>query len=170
MAAFTWIKGQLNIVGITVTSRSMVQKDLIQAKIDKHYDASTWSQFGGITPDLNYVWFNSFPFFGKQASNYVNFAQQADPALQAAMIAGMKAANGSAAQKTAWQTVNTRLAANIPYLYLDTTVTQFVARANVKNFAYAGTPGTMGSSANKATARAYSPDGGSARWEHIFKV
>ena len=170
LAAFTWIKGQLNIVGITVTSRSMVQKDLIQAKIDKHYDASTWSQFGGITPDLNYVWFNSFPFFGKQASNYVNFAQQADPALQAAMIAGMKAANGSAAQKTAWQTVNTRLAANIPYLYLDTTVTQFVARANVKNFAYAGTPGTMGSSANKATARAYSPDGGSARWEHIFKV
>ena len=67
----------------------------------------------------------------------------------------------------AWQTVNAQLALDIPYLYLDTTVTMWAARANVKNYAYAGATGATG---NRTAARSYNPDGGSARWEHIYKV
>jgi len=43
----------------------------------------------------------------------------------------------------------------------------WAAKANVRNFAYAGAAGTTSTS---ATSRAYSPDGGSARWEHIWKA
>ena len=168
--AFTFIKNALSAIGITVTSRALSAPDLIGKKISKEYDASTWSQFGGITPDLNFVWFTSSKFLGKQASGYVNFAQQADPLIQSGMLAGMAAVPGSTAQKTAWQGVNTRMAVNVPYLWLDTTVTMFAARANVRNFAYAAAAPGTGANPTRSTSRAYSPDGGSARWEHIYKV
>ena len=168
--AFTFIKNALLAIGITVTSRPLDQVTLIGKKISKEYDASTWSQFGGITPDLNFVWFTSYKFLGKQASGYVNFAQQADPLIQSGMLAGMAAVPGSSAQQKAWQGVNTRMAVNVPYLFLDTTVTMFAARANVRNFAYAAAASATGATATRATTRAYSPDGGSARWEHIYKV
>ena len=166
--AFTKIKGWLGLIGITVTSRPMTQGALIDAKIAKQFDASTWSQFGGMVPDLNYVWFTSFKFGPNQVNGYVNFAQQCDPLIQSGMLAGMAAAPGATRDK-AWQGVNARMAITVPYLFLDTTVTMFAARANVKNFAYASSALTStGANANRGSARAYSPDGGSARWEHIY--
>jgi ABC-type transport system substrate-binding protein len=165
--AFAFIKNALSAIGITVTSRALDQVTLIGKKISKEYDASTWSQFGGMVPDLNFVWFTSFKFGANQVNGFVNFAQQCDPLIQSGMLAGMAAVPGSAAQQKAWQGVNARMAITIPYLWLDTTVTMFAARANVRNFAYAG---AATASSNRASARAYSPDGGSARWEHIYKA
>jgi hypothetical protein len=107
---------------------------------------------------------------GKQTSGYVNFAQQADPLIQSGMLAAMAAVPNSAAQQKAWQGVNARMAVNVPYLFLDTTVTMFAARANVRNFAYANSASGAGANPNRGSARAYSPDGGSARWEHIYKA
>ena len=164
-AAFIWMRDALAKIGITVKSRPIAQDILIQAKIDKKYDASTWSQFGGMTPDLNYVWFQSQDLFGHRVPNYVNFAQQTDKLLNDAMLSGMGAAAGSTAQQKAWQTVNARMAVNVPYLWLDTTVTMWAAKANVRNFAYANA--ATATSVN-GSSRAYSPDGGSARWEHIW--
>ena len=166
-AAFVWIRDALAKIGITVKSRPLVQDILIQAKIDKKYDASTWSQFGGMTPDLNYVWFQSQNLFGHRVPNYVNFAQQTDQLLNDAMLTGMGSAAGSTAQQKAWQTVNDRMAVNVPYLWMDTTVTMWAAKANVRNFAYAN---AASATSVNGSSRAYSPDGGSARWEHIWKA
>ncbi|NBV27366.1 MAG: hypothetical protein EBR99_08650, partial [Actinobacteria bacterium] len=165
--AFTFIKNALSAIGISVTSRALTQPDLIGKKISKEYDASTWSQFGGMVPDLNFVWFTSYNFNGKQESGFVNFAQQCDPLIQSGMLAGMAAIPGSTAQQKAWQGVNARMAITVPYLFLDTTVNMWVARANVHNFAYANAVATQG---GRGSTRAYSPDGGSARWEHIWKA
>lgn len=167
--AFTFVKNALTAVGITVTSRPLTQPDLIGKKISKEYDASTWSQFGGMVPDLNYVWFTSFKFAGKQVNGYVNFAQQCDPLINSGMLAGMAAAPGTARDK-AWQGVNARMAITVPYLFLTTTVNMWVARANVQNFAYANSASGTGATPTRGSARAYSPDGGSARWEHIYKA
>jgi hypothetical protein len=123
-----------------------------------------------MVPDLNFVWFTSFQAFGKQVNGFVNFAQQADPLIQSGMLAGMAAVPGSSAQQKAWQGVNARMAVNVPYLFLDTTVTMFAARANVRNFAYAAAAPGTGANPTRSTSRAYSPDGGSARWEHVYKV
>lgn len=165
--AFTFIKNALAAIGITVTSRALTQPDLIGKKISKEYDASTWSQFGGLVPDLNYVWFNSSPFLGMQANNYVNFAQQADKLINDGMLKGMAATPGSVAQQQAWQSVNARMAIDVPYLWLDTTVNMWAARANVKNFAFAS---AATATSNNGSARAYCNNGGSSRWEHIYKA
>jgi ABC-type transport system substrate-binding protein len=166
LQAFTFIKNALAAVGISVISRPLTQVDLIGSKINKHYDASSWSQFGGVTPDLNYVWFNSSPFLGVQSPNYVNFAQQADKKINDAMLAGM-AATSSAARIKAWQTVNSLMATDLPYLFLDSTVTAFAAKTYVSNYAYAAGP-AAGSTATGGSTRIFSPDGGSAHWEYIY--
>jgi len=187
--AFAFIQNALAGIGITVVQRKLTQPDLIALKISKQYDASTWSQFGGVTPDLNYVWFNSAKstFGTKWVSNYVNFAQQADPLVNKAMQTAM-AAKTTAARKAGWQKVNTLIVANMPYLFLDTTVTMFAARAGVRNFTFAEAASASGANAANGTgtgkttglmptsvggtasvsARIFTPDGGSAKWEYLY--
>ena len=184
--AFVAIRDYLAAAGITVLQRKIPQALLIQAKIDHQYDASFWSQFGGITPDLNYVWFNSSQstFGTKWVSNFVNFAEQADPAVNAAMQKAM-AAKTVASRKTGWQSVNSLLVANMPYLFLDSTVTMFAAHANVRNFTFAeSAPANSGTAVGGATtaglmptsvggsasvsSRIFNPNGGSAKWEYLF--
>jgi hypothetical protein len=114
---------------------------LINAKIGKTYDLSSWAQFGGIDPSENFVWFNSNKLYGTQSPNFVNFAQQADPVLENAMLSAMAAKPGSPAVVTGWQLVNAQLAKDIPYAWLDSRVVAFAARSNVKNWAYS-TDGT----------------------------
>ena len=98
---------------------------------------------------------------GTQIAGAVNFAHQADPVVETALLAALAATTGSAAQKTAWQTVNRRFAIDIPYVLLDTLVNAWAARSNVQNWA----SGTAGD----GTTRCLSPDGGSARWDQIWK-
>lgn len=184
--AFAFIQSALAAVGITVTQRKLTQPDLIAVKISKQYDASTWSQFGGVTPDLNYVWWNSQKWAAKgQLPNYVNFAQQADPALNAAMQKAM-ATTTVTARKTAWQLVNKLLVGNMPYLFLDATVTMWAARAGVRNFTFAESAPATSTTAVNGTAntkvktlipkdtkttvnsRIFTPDGGSCKWEYLY--
>jgi len=185
--AFAFIQNALSTIGITVIQRKLTQPDLIAMKISKQYDASTWSQFGGVTPDLNYVWFNSAKsqFGTKWVSNYVNFAQQADPLVNKAMQTAMGAKTVKD-RKAGWQKVNTLLVANMPYLFLDTTVTMFAARSGVRNFTFAESASTSGANAvngaNNTTgllpttaggsasvsSKVFTPDGGSAKWEYLY--
>ena len=174
--AFAFFQQQLAAVGITVTPRPVVQSTLIQNVIYGTYDCATWNQFGGTEPALNYVWFNSQPATtalqaggmgmsalpaGTFIAGAVNFAHQADPVIEQSMLAAMASKPGSAAQKAAWQKVNSQFAKDIPYLFLDTTVTGWAARANVQNW--------VSGTAGDGTTRCLSPDGGSARFDQIWK-
>ena len=167
---YDFFQQQLAAVGITVTPRPLVQSTLIQNVIYGQYDCAGWNQFGGTDPSLNYVWWNSQPatalgFSALPAGTYipgaVNFAHQADPVIEGAMLTALAAAPGSSTLKSNWQTVNSQFSKDIPYLFLDTTVTAWAARKNVQNWAY----GT----AADGTTRCLSPDGGSARWDQIWK-
>ena len=157
---FTIIAGMLLKVGIELVQRKMVASDLINAKIGKTYDLSAWAQFGGIDPSENFVWFNSNKLYGTQSPNFVNFAQQADPLLENAMLSAMAAPMGSAAVITGWKLVNARMAVDLPYAWLDSTVNAWAARSNVKNWAFA-TDGT-------GKAQTFSPTGGSASFTEIY--
>jgi hypothetical protein len=81
--------------------------------------------------------------------------------IEAALLKGLGAKQGSAAQHAAWQTVNTRFSAQIPYVFLDTTVNAWAARSNVQNW--------VSGTAGDGTTRCLSPDAGSARWDQIWK-
>jgi len=172
---FAFLRQQLGAVGITVTVRAVQQSTLIQNVIYGEYDAATWNQFGGADPALNYVWFNSQPATtappsglgmpalpaGTFIAGAVNFAHQADPVVEGSMLAAMAAKPGSAAFKAGWSAVNTQFTKDLPYLYLTNLVTAWAARSNVQNWVYA--------TAGDGRTRCLNPDGGSARWDQIWK-
>jgi ABC-type transport system substrate-binding protein len=174
--AFDFFQQEFEKIGVTITPRSLVQSTLINNVIYGEYDCAGWNQFGGCDQSLNYVWFDSqsataslaagglgmsgLPA-GTQIARAVNFAHQADPAVETALLSAMAARVGSAAQKTAWQTVNRRFAIEIPYVMLDTTVNAWAARSDVQNW--------VSGTAGDGTTRCLSPDAGSARWDQIWK-
>ncbi|MCU1362614.1 MAG: hypothetical protein JWM55_442 [Acidimicrobiaceae bacterium] len=174
--AFSLFKQQLGAVGITVTPRPVVQSALIENLIFGQYDCATLTQFGGVDPSLNYVWFlsqsataspqqgglglTSLPA-GTNIAGAVNFAHQGDPVVEDAMLAALAATPRSPVEVRSWRTVNSQFAKDIPYLWLDITVNAWAARDNVQNWAY----GT----AADGTTQCLSPDGGSARWDQIWK-
>jgi len=174
--AYAYFAQQLGAVGITVTARPLVQSALIENVIIGQFDSATWNQFGGADPSLNYVWFNSQPATtavsagglglpalpaGTFIAGAVNFAHQADPIVEGAMLSALASRPGSPAQKAAWAKVNSQFAKDLPYLSLTTLVTGWAARTNVQNWAYA--------TAGDGTTRCLNPDGGSARWDQIWK-
>ena len=173
---FSFLQQQFGAIGITVTSRADVQSTLINNVIYGTYDCSQWNQFGGVDPSVNYVWFLSQPATTSPAAGglgltalpagtfiagAVNFAHQGDPVVEASMLGALAARPGTAAQKAAWAKVNTQFGKDIPYLWLDTLVNAWAARSYVQNWAF----GTAGD----GTTRCLSPDGGSARWDQIWK-
>jgi ABC-type transport system substrate-binding protein len=173
--AFAFFQQQLAAVGITVTSRPVVQSALIQNVIYGQYDCATWNQFGGVDPSLNYVWFLSLSATASPAAGglgltalpagtfiagAVNFAHQGDPVVEESMLAALAAKPGAPVEIRSWRTVNSQFAKQIPYLWLDVLVNAWAARSHVQNWTY----GT----AADGTTRCLSPDQGSARWDQIW--
>ena len=174
--AFAFFAQQLGAVGITVTARPLVQSAQIQNVILGQFDSATWQWFGGADPSLNYVWFNSQPATTSPAAGglgltalpagtfiagAVNFAHDGDPVVEGAMLSALASKPGSATQKAAWTKVNSQFAKDLPYLCLTTTVAAWAARTNVQNWAFA--------TAGDGTTRCLNPDGGSIRWDQIWK-
>ena len=173
---FAFIQQQLGAIGISVTPRPSTQSQLIQNVILGEYDCSSWNQFGGVDPSINYVWWNSQPATtpltqggmgmsalpaGTFIAGAVNFAHQGDPVIEGSMLKALASRPNSAAYKGAWATVNAQFAKDIPYLFLNTLVTAWAARTNVQNWAYA--------TAGDGVTRCLNPDGGSTRWDQIWK-
>jgi ABC-type transport system substrate-binding protein len=173
---FGFLQQQLSAIGITVTPRPLVQSALIANVIYGMYDCATWNQFGGVDPALNYIWVNSFSATsslatgglgmpalpaGTRIAGAVNYAHMGDVVVETSMLKAMAQRPNSAAQKALWQRVNKQLAKDIPYLWLDTLVTAFAARKNIQNW--------VSGTAGDGTTRCLSPDGGSARWDQIWK-
>ncbi|MFI5035180.1 MAG: ABC transporter substrate-binding protein [Acidimicrobiales bacterium] len=172
---FAFLKQQLGAVGITVTPRPLTQSTLIQNVIYGEYDSATWNQFGGADPALNYVWFNSQPATtappaglgmpalpaGTFIAGAVNFAHQADPVVEQAMLTAMASKPGSATFVAGWAAVNNQFVKDLPYLYLTKLVSAWAARPNVQNWIYA--------TAGDGRTRCLNPDGGSARWDQVWK-
>ena len=174
--AFDFFQQEFSKIGVTITPRSLVQSTLINNVIYGEYDCAGWNQFGGVDQSLNYVWFDSQPATtsptagglgmsglpaGTQIAGAVNFAHQADPVVETALLTALASRVGSAAQKAAWQAVNRRFAIDMPYIMLDALVNAWAARSDVQNW--------VSGTAGDGTTRCLSPDGDSARWDQIWK-
>ena len=175
--AFDFFQQEFSKIGVTITPRSLVQSTLINNVIYGEYDCAGWNQFGGCDQSLNYVWFDSQSATASLAAGGLGMSglpaghpdrrcgelrppgrpRRRDGALDARWRRDV----GSAAQKTAWQTVNRRFAIEIPYVMLDTTVNAWAARSDVQNW--------VSGTAGDGTTRCLSPDAGSARWDQIWK-
>lgn len=176
LKAFSFFQQQLAAVGITVTPRPLVASTEINNVIYGAYDCAFFTQFGGIDPSVNYVWFTSVPAAtspttgglgmsalpaGTMIAGAVNFSHLGDPAIEAAMLKAMASPHGSATQHTEWAAVNAQMAKDIPYLFLDVTVSAWAARSTVQNWTY--------STAGDGRTRCLAPDGPYARWDQVWK-
>lgn len=161
---FLFVKTAAAAVGITMTSAPVVQSVLIGNAISKKYECSAWSQFGGAVPELNYVWWNCVKAFGHEVAGYVNFPQNIDLVIEAAMLKAL-ATTSLATRKTSWHTVNAQFAKDLPYLMLDTTVSVWAAGSNIQNYANGKAATATGV---KSTTAYLNPDGPVATWAEIW--
>jgi peptide/nickel transport system substrate-binding protein len=120
----------LSQANLTVTLQGVSQGTLIGNAIFGAYQAMTWAQFGGVSPDLNHPWFSTPP---KGGGTWLNFARNNDPTIEKYMLAGM-AATSATARKNAWSAVNIRLAQDAPYMWTTRVVLGVAAKSYVQNW------------------------------------
>jgi len=133
----TLVQSFLSKIGVSVTLSGVTQGNLIGAAIFGFYQAMTWAQFGGVSPDLNHPWFSIKP--PAKGATWLNFARNNDPKVESLMLAGM-AATSTAARKNAWAAVNIRIQQDIPYLWTDRVVLGVAAHSNVQDWEKATDP------------------------------
>ena len=133
-----WFQQVMKNIGVQVTIKTMQQNVLINDALFGSYQATAWSQFGGVSPDLNYVWMSTQTLVPNGLS--INMARNNDPQIQNAFIAGMGATTKSA-EVAAFSTVNKRLGADRPYIWLDRSAWALVSKPTVQNWNNPKAPG-----------------------------
>ena len=126
-----YLQQALQNVGFVVKDTIVEQNDLINAALAGSFEALGWRQFGAVDPDLNYEFWSSSTIL--TTSLAINMARNVDPALQAALELGRSTSDVSTRAK-AYQTVNQRLAIDLPYLWLDRAVWSVESTLKVQNW------------------------------------
>lgn len=129
--AATLVQQMMSKIGITVTLSGTPQGNLIGDAIFGAYQAVTWAQFGGVSPDLNYPWFST--------KSHLNFANNLDPKTEALMLKAM-AQTSTTARNNAWAAVNAQINKDLPYLWTDRVVLGVAAKSYVQNWKTFETP------------------------------
>ena len=109
-----YIQQAWQAVGFKVQNTIVEQNDDINDALVGQYQALGWRQFGAVDPDLNYI-FWSATTVGGEGDLSINMARNADPKIQAALLSGRSSTDPDV-RATAYQTVNKRLALDLPYL------------------------------------------------------
>lgn len=133
------IQSMWQAAGVDVTLAQVDQATLITNALEGHFQAYTWEQFSAPDPDLNYVWWSTTTL-APVGSIALNFARNDDPLIQAALQRGRENADPSV-RVAAYRTVNERLAADLPYLWLSRTIWSAAASADVAGFDGGRLPG-----------------------------
>ena len=119
--------------GCQVQINPIQQADLVTDLIVGKFQAITAYQFGTVDPDLNYVWWSTTTV-SPPGKIGLNFPRNSDPVIEQNMLTGRHTTD-QAARVKAYQTVNERLATDLPYLWLQQWLFSEVADARVQNFA-----------------------------------
>jgi peptide/nickel transport system substrate-binding protein len=127
-----YIQQAWQAVGFKVTNTIVEQNDDINNALVGKYQALGWRQFGAVQPDLNYIFWSTTTVGGEGALS-INMARNADPKVEAALLAG-RSSTEPEVQAKAYQTVNNRFAIDCPYLWLDRAVWAVISDPDVQNF------------------------------------
>jgi ABC-type transport system substrate-binding protein len=132
-----YLQQALQDVGFVVKTNIVEQNDLVNDALAGTFEALEWRQFGAVDPDLNYIFWSNTTVLSSSLA--VNMARNLDPQLQAALELGRQSTDASA-RATAYQTVNKRLAIDLPYLWLDRSVWSVESTLKVQNWNNPTTP------------------------------
>ena len=127
-----FVQQQWGAAGITVKIKQVEQVQLITNALQGHFQACSWRQFNAADPDFNYKWWSTTTAAATSASS-LNFARNKDPQVQQALEAGRTSLDPAARIK-AYQKVNERFSADLPYLFTNRTVWGCYAAKKVQNF------------------------------------
>ncbi len=119
-------------IGIPVAIKTMQQNELINNALYGTFQATQWSQFGTISPELNYIWFSTTT--SQKSGISINMARNSDPRIETAMIAGMSSPKASV-RTASWRRVNELLGQDVPYVWTDRLTAGIISRPNVENWA-----------------------------------
>jgi peptide/nickel transport system substrate-binding protein len=117
--------------GFKVTLNQIEQVTYIDDLVEGKFTAAADEQFSSPDPDLNYVWLSSTTASGPIA---LNFARNKDPLIEAALQKGRTSA-AKEARIEAYQTVDQRLSADLPYLWFSRAPWSITGNNTVQNFA-----------------------------------
>jgi 4-phytase/acid phosphatase/peptide/nickel transport system substrate-binding protein len=112
------LKQQWETVGITANTELVEQSQFILNAAVGDYQAYLWRQFGGADPDFDYIWWHSENSAPPGEGIALNFARNEDPELDAALQQG-RSSTDLAVREEAYATVQERMNATIPYIWLD---------------------------------------------------
>jgi peptide/nickel transport system substrate-binding protein len=115
--------------GVSVSISIVQQADAIVDLLTGNYQAVPSAQFGAVNPDLNYPWLSTTTV-APVGTIGLNFARNADPAIEAALLTGRSTTDRSA-RIAAYRTVNERLATDLPYAWIGRDVFPFAATHRV---------------------------------------
>jgi peptide/nickel transport system substrate-binding protein len=119
--------------GFDVSINQIEQANLITEFITGEFQAATSYQFGAINPDLNYVWWSTTTV-KPVGSIGLNFPRNNNPVIEQNMLTGRHTTD-QATRVKAYQTVNSQLAKDLPYIWLQQYLFSEVATDRVQNFA-----------------------------------
>ena len=129
--AAQYLQQAWNQVGFQVKTNIVQQNDTINNALAGKYQALGWRQFGAVDPDLNYIFWSTTTVSSGSLS--INMARNADPIIEKALLTGRSETDKSV-RETAYQTVNKRLALDLPYLWTDRAVWAVIGDTTVQNF------------------------------------
>jgi ABC-type transport system substrate-binding protein len=132
-----YLQQALNDVGFKVSDNIVEQDDLINDALAGTFQALLWSQFGAVDPDLNYIFWSSTTILSSSLA--VNMTRNVDPQIETALQLGRTSTNPAVRAK-AYQTVNKRMAIDIPYLWTDRAVEAVISDPKVQNWNNPTTP------------------------------
>ena len=126
------IQSMWKAAGINAEIVQYEQSPYILNAILGNYQAYGWRQFNAPDPDGNYIWWSSLTASapGKQA---LNFARNKDPLIDAALQIG-RTSSDPAARATAYKTIQTRLAADLPYIFIARTIWIVASKKAIKGW------------------------------------
>ena len=119
-------------VGFKVNQSTVQQANFITDAVIGSFMVFSWRQFANVDPDLNYIFWSSYAAI-PHAGIVTNFARNQDPQIQKACDDGRQSADPSV-RKTAYQTVQNRLAVDFPYIWADRDVWSVCATSKTQNF------------------------------------
>ena len=133
----SFLQQEMKKIGVAVSVKTMQQGELINNALFGSYQATTWAQFGAISPDLNYVWWSTET--ASKTGLSINMARNMDNRIQKALIDGL-GARSKRAQVKAFSSINEYLAQDKPYIFLDRVSWAIVSKPNVVNWDHSTSP------------------------------
>jgi len=117
-------------VGVSVSIAIVQQADAIVDLLTGNFQAVPSAQFGAVNPDLNYPWLSTTTV-APIGTIGLNFARNADPAIETALRLGRSTLDRNA-RIAAYRTVDQRLAVDLPYAWIGRDVFPFAASQRVQ--------------------------------------